>query len=215
MNKIFLDQVSEEIKKLMAKEDRQDVEFRLNILLSEVGDIAKYITHDEVLNPSARPHGSKNDESLAYGQVFVQLVACALMRGINLDEAISCALENWQKSDWRKAIANGDDKILVGIIGNKGEVSGEVFLDPDANNLEKMNGQILVTKFLKPTHASFFKKIKAVITDHGGTASHSVILAREFNIPCVVGTGNATERIRHGQQVQIKMDNDQGIIILI
>lgn len=210
-----LNKITEEIGKLLNHEDRRDVEFRLNILLSEIGDIAKYVTHDQILNPNARPHGSKNDESLAYGQVFVQLVACAIMRGIDFNQAISCALDNWQKADWRKSVANGDDKILVGIIGNKGEISGKAFLDPDASNLEKLDGQILVTKFLKPTHASFFKKIKAVITDHGGIASHSVILAREFDIPCIVGTGNATEKIKHGQEVQIKMDGDRGIIIII
>ncbi|MBN1326309.1 hypothetical protein JW977_05060 [Candidatus Falkowbacteria bacterium] len=210
-----INQIKEEIKKLMINEDRRDVEFRLNILLSEIGDAAKYVTHDQELNPNARPHGSKEDEVMSYGQVFIQLIACALLRGINLDEAISKALKNWQEADWRKSKANGDSKILVGIMGNEGELIGEAFLDPDANNLEKINGQILVTKFLKPAHASFLKKIKAVITDHGGIASHSVILAREFGIPCVVGTGNATEKIKHGQQVQIKMNGDQAIIIII
>ncbi|MDD5340969.1 MAG: PEP-utilizing enzyme [Patescibacteria group bacterium] len=210
-----INHIAEEIKKLMVGEDRQDIEFRLNILLSEIGDAAKYVTHDQNLNPSARPHGSKNDEAMSYGQIFVQLVACSLLRGIDLNQAISSALENWQKVDWRKSLTGDDDKILTGIIGNGGEMMGEAFLDPEAKNLEKIDGQILVTKFLKPSHASFFKKIKAVITDHGSAASHPAILAREFDIPCIVGTGNATERIKHGQRIQIKMDGDQGIVLII
>jgi len=209
-----INQLKEEIKKLMSNEDRRDVEFRLNILLSEIGDAAKYVTHDQELNPNARPHGSKEDEAMSYGQIFVQLIACALLRGIDLDLAITNALKNWQDADWRKSVANGNDEILIGVIGHQGEIVGEAFLDPEAKNLHQLNGHILITKVIKPDHAPFLKNTKAIIADHGGIASHAVIIAREYNIPCIVGVGNATEKIKHGQKIQIVSRDGKGLIII-
>ena len=87
----------------MAKEDRKDVEFRHIIAVTEVGDIGKYITHDPKLNPNARPHGTKDDEVLAYGQAFVQLAALAYLREISFKEAFDKGTQNWIDMDWKKS----------------------------------------------------------------------------------------------------------------
>ncbi len=52
-----------------------------------------------------------------------------------------------------------------------------------------------------------------MITNHGGKFSHAGILAREHNIPCIVGTGNATEIIGHGQKIKIQANSKKNGII--
>ena len=52
----------------------------------------------------------------------------------------------------------------------------------------------------------------AVVTDVGGPLSHSSIVAREYGIPAVLGTGSATARIKDGDEVTV--DGDKGIVLL-
>lgn len=207
-----LDKISQLIKGLMAKEDRQEVEFRMNLLAGEIGDLAKYITHDQKLNPNARPYGSKEDEHMAYGQAFIQLVAVAQLRGIDINKAIEIALSNWQDAEWRKTqIRNKND--IKGIAAQPGETEGFVHLDPDCQNLDQLNNNILVTKYIQPQHSPYFNNIIGLITDYGSLNSHPTILAREYCIPCIVGTGNATQKLKHGQKIKIIVNSDQAEII--
>jgi pyruvate,water dikinase len=58
-----------------------------------------------------------------------------------------------------------------------------------------------------------FAKVSALVTDTGGILSHPAIIAREYGIPAVVATGNATQLIRDGQQVLV--DGDAGIVRIL
>ncbi|MER3514065.1 MAG: hypothetical protein C4310_06490, partial [Chloroflexota bacterium] len=51
------------------------------------------------------------------------------------------------------------------------------------------------------------------VTDTGGVLSHAAILAREFGIPAVVGTGQATKLIRDGQMLEV--DGSAGLVRII
>jgi hypothetical protein len=51
-----------------------------------------------------------------------------------------------------------------------------------------------------------------LVTDVGGVLAHGSIVAREFGIPAVLGTGEASQRIRHGQRLTV--DGDQGLVLL-
>jgi pyruvate,water dikinase len=51
------------------------------------------------------------------------------------------------------------------------------------------------------------------VSDTGGILSHCAVVAREYGIPAVVGTGNATERIHDGQLIEV--DGDAGIVRLV
>jgi pyruvate,water dikinase len=53
----------------------------------------------------------------------------------------------------------------------------------------------------------------AVVSDTGGPLSHSAIVAREYNIPAVLGCGNATEVLQDGQEIVV--DGDKGIVRII
>jgi pyruvate,water dikinase len=58
-----------------------------------------------------------------------------------------------------------------------------------------------------------FGKIAAAVSDIGGTMSHAAIVAREYGMPAVVGTGQATSKIRTGDHVRV--DGDRGIVTVL
>ena len=58
-----------------------------------------------------------------------------------------------------------------------------------------------------------FSKIKAAVTDIGGMSCHASIVAREYGLPCVAGTGYATTTIKTGDK--IKVDGSTGIVTIV
>lgn len=65
------------------------------------------------------------------------------------------------------------------------------------------DGEILVAKATAPAWTPLFGRAAAVVTDGGSLAAHASLIAREYGIPAVVGTGNATTRLRTGQLVTV------------
>lgn len=65
---------------------------------------------------------------------------------------------------------------------------------------------ILVTKMTSPDFVIIINKIKGIITDKGGRLCHAAILAREFKIPCIIGTKTATKIINNGDLVELDAD---------
>jgi pyruvate,water dikinase len=74
-------------------------------------------------------------------------------------------------------------------------------------------GEVLVASITTPAWTSLFAMAAAVVTDVGGPLSHSSIVAREYGIPAVLGTGVATRRIRSGQPLRV--DGDAGTVQLL
>ncbi len=70
-------------------------------------------------------------------------------------------------------------------------------------------GEILVTGMTRPQIAHLCYKASAIITDEGGITSHASIISREFNIPCIIATHNATKIFKTGEVVEV--DADKGI----
>jgi pyruvate,water dikinase len=75
------------------------------------------------------------------------------------------------------------------------------------------DGEILVCPVTAPSWAPLFNKIKAAVSDIGGAMSHAAIVAREYGLPAVVGTGQATKRIRTGQRIRV--DGNRGIVTIL
>ena len=65
------------------------------------------------------------------------------------------------------------------------------------------SGEVLVAQKTDPDWEPVMRKVAAIVTDQGGRTAHAAIVSREFGIPCVVGTGNATETLRTGQDVTV------------
>ena len=102
----------------------------------------------------------------------------------------------------------GSSKVLVTgrAIGNK-IGSGTVRLVPDASQMSKVKeGDILVTDMTDPNWEPVMKVAAAIVTNRGGRTCHAAIIARELGIPAVVGCGEATHRLKDGQQVTVSCE---------
>jgi pyruvate,water dikinase len=105
------------------------------------------------------------------------------------------------------------DDVLTGIGASAGRVTAtaRVLGGPaDFSRLEP--GDVLVASITTPAWTTLFARAAAVVTDIGGPLSHSSIVAREYGIPAVLGTGVATRRITSGQTITV--DGDAGRVIL-
>ena len=71
-------------------------------------------------------------------------------------------------------------------------------------------GEILVAPVTSPSWTPVFGKIGAAVSDIGGTMSHAAIVAREYGVPAVVGTADATARIKTGDRLRVDGDGGHG-----
>ena len=93
---------------------------------------------------------------------------------------------------------------LCGFAGSPGTVEGLARVVLSASQLAVIQpGEILVCPITAPSWMPVFNKIKAVVTDVGGMMSHAAIVCREYGLPAVVGTTEATLRIKTGQRVRV------------
>jgi len=112
------------------------------------------------------------------------------------------------------ATAAGDGAEIHGYAASPGVVEGVARVLRSVNDIGQIrDGEILVCPVTAPSWAPVFGKIKAAVSDIGGTMSHAAIVAREYGMPAVVGTGHATKRIKTGQRVRV--DGDRGIVSVV
>ncbi len=102
---------------------------------------------------------------------------------------------------------------IKGIGASPGRVVGvaRVIHSPAEFN-QMQQGDILVAKITTPAWTPLFALASGVVTDIGGPLSHGSIVAREYHIPAVLGTGVATERIESGQRITV--DGEGGVVTI-
>jgi len=82
--------------------------------------------------------------------------------------------------------------------------SGPVRVIRDVRNMSRVQpGDVLVADMTDPDWEPVMKRASAIVTNRGGRTCHAAIIARELGIPAVVGCGDATEKLRDGQQVTV------------
>ncbi|GAB2727024.1 PEP/pyruvate-binding domain-containing protein [Nocardia thraciensis] len=106
---------------------------------------------------------------------------------------------------------HSDAESLAGTPGSPGRTTGPARIINGPGEFDSMRpGDVLVAKMTTPAWTPLFALASAIVTDVGGALSHSSIVAREYHIPAVLGTGAATARLRTGQQVTV--DGDAGVV---
>ncbi len=94
--------------------------------------------------------------------------------------------------------------LFSGLAASPGVACGTVKIIQSLTELSKINkGNVLVTKMTNPDMVVAMAKSVAIITDEGGSTSHAAIVSREMGIPAIVGTHNATEKLKDGQLVTV------------
>ncbi|HEY5881773.1 MAG TPA: PEP/pyruvate-binding domain-containing protein [Nakamurella sp.] len=100
---------------------------------------------------------------------------------------------------------------LDGIAAAPGRYTGPVRVIRDESEFGKLRpGDVLVCPITSPVWSVLFPTVGALVTDTGGLLSHPAIIAREYAVPAVVATGNATTLLRDGQTVTVTVDGGAG-----
>jgi rifampicin phosphotransferase len=100
---------------------------------------------------------------------------------------------------------------LVGHPASAGRVTGPVHVVHGPDDFAGFaDGGVLVAKATAPAWTPLFARAAAVVTDGGTLAAHASLVAREYGIPAVVGTGDATHRLHAGQLVTV--DGTRGVV---
>lgn len=115
---------------------------------------------------------------------------------------------------WDKCIENAlasDSSDVAGVSGSSGKATGKVCIVNDTSEFGKLQqGEVLVCPYTDPEWTPLFTLASAVVVDTGGTLSHAAIVAREYKIPAVLATGNATKVFKDGELIMV--DGSNGIV---
>ncbi len=115
------------------------------------------------------------------------------------------------KADGTAAVQTGN-VLLHGLGGAPGSGSGAVRILSTLTDAGKLaGGDVLVTHMTSPDWVPLMRRAAAIVTDSGGMTCHAAIVSRELGIPCVVGTGEATRKLRDGELVTV--DATHGVVI--
>jgi pyruvate,water dikinase len=107
-----------------------------------------------------------------------------------------------------------EDTTLRGFAVSPGRVSAPASVIRSPDDFSRMEpGTILVCPTTTPAWTPLFSQARGLVTDVGGVLAHGSIVAREYDIPAVLGTGVATQRIRSGQRIRV--DGNAGTITLL
>jgi phosphoenolpyruvate synthase/pyruvate phosphate dikinase len=103
---------------------------------------------------------------------------------------------------------------LTGIAASSGKYTGVARVIMNEGEFHKLQpGDVLVCPATTPMWSVLFANVGALVTNTGGILSHPAIIAREYRVPAVVATGNATSLLKDGQTVTV--DGDSGKVEIL
>ena len=107
-----------------------------------------------------------------------------------------------------------DSDKIVGIGGSPGVVEGIARVVMSTDEFDSLvPGEILVCEMTNPAWQVLYGKIIAVVTNAGDLVAHPAVLAREYEIPAVVGTSVGTYRIKTGDRIRV--DGNAGVVEIL
>jgi len=108
---------------------------------------------------------------------------------------------------------SADSQSLRGLAASPGQYTGPARIIKSEAEFGKLQaGDVLVCPTTQPPWSVVFPTIGALVTDSGGILSHPAIVAREYRIPAVLATGNATSSLKDGQMVTV--NGNEGIVTI-
>jgi pyruvate,water dikinase len=102
--------------------------------------------------------------------------------------------------------------LLRGLGAAPGSASGRARVVAKLSEAGELSGEdVLVAHMTTPDWVPLMRRVAAIVTDSGGMTCHAAIVSRELGIPCLVGTGSATETLRDGELVTV--DAGKGVVL--
>jgi rifampicin phosphotransferase len=106
------------------------------------------------------------------------------------------------------------EALITGTPASSGTATGRVRLIREPAEFGRLvAGEVLVCPYTNPAWTPLFQRAAAVVVDSGGAVSHAAIVAREYGIPAVMGTGTGTSTLTDGQLVSV--DGNRGRVTAI
>jgi len=116
--------------------------------------------------------------------------------------------------DWLVSAGAADADTLRGAAGSSGVVEGVARVIHSVEQLREVeDGEVLVASCTSTSWTPVFGRIAAAVMDAGGVMCHAAIVAREYGLPAVLGTGSATKLIKTGDVIRVDADN--GVVTIV
>jgi phosphohistidine swiveling domain-containing protein len=110
--------------------------------------------------------------------------------------------------------AQHEEKVLHGLAASKGVYEGPARRVSGPSRFGRIaKGDVLVSESTSEAFNILLPLLGGIVTDNGGLLSHAAIVSREYGIPGVVGTREATERIADG--IRVRVDGDAGEVTVL
>jgi pyruvate,water dikinase len=122
------------------------------------------------------------------------------------------ALWGFPEKFYREPSEKADE--VVGLGASAGVIEGTARVVTSIKESDQVeDGDILVCRMTNPAWVVLFTKVSGLVTDAGGTVSHPAVVSREFGIPAVVGTSDATHKIKTGDRVRV--NGSSGVVEIL
>ena len=165
-------------------------------------DDAFFLTRDEILAAMARPEAFKPPDVAA--RRMTRDAQAKLVPPLLIGRVNPMLKRMWVSFPRMLGAAPSERAILTGSPASPGTVTGLVRIVRGPDEFDALQpGEVLVAPLTAPAWTPLFTRAAAVVTDVGSPASHASIIAREYGIPAVVGTGDGTARLRTGMRVTV------------
>ena len=116
--------------------------------------------------------------------------------------------------EWLQTSDGTASDTIPGIAGSPGVVEGPARVILNVQQLDDLqDGEILVAPFTSTSWTLVFGRIAAAVTYAGRVMCHAAIIAREYGLPAVLGTGSATKQIATGDRIRV--DGDNGVVTVL
>ncbi|MEN6401570.1 MAG: phosphoenolpyruvate synthase, partial [Armatimonadia bacterium] len=106
------------------------------------------------------------------------------------------------------------ERLVQGLAIGSAIASGKAQVIESIDQIDEFEtGSILITTQTDPDWVPIMRRATGIVTDHGGRTSHAAIVSREFSIPAIVGTQNATEVLQDGEDITMSCaEGDLGYV---
>jgi phosphohistidine swiveling domain-containing protein len=180
-----------------------------DVLFLHYNELRVFMASSEALDARALVSERRDERERAFAVRPPEWVGTATKTALDFPYN---ALWGFPEKFYREPTSAADE--VRGLAASPGVVEGTAKNVASLDEFDQVQeGDVLVCQMTNPAWVVLFTKIAGLVTDAGGVVSHPAVVAREFGIPAVVGTSDATARIKTGDRVRV--NGATGIVELL